>query len=252
MKRIAATLLGLVLALTGLTPAHAFDDMDCGDFATQQQAQDFFVAAGPGDPHRLDGKDNDGQACESLPCPCMWDVTTAPPTVVVQPPTVVVQPPTVVVQPPPVVEQPPVAVATVGKRSVGYVVKIVDGDTIDVSVDGTKHRIRVLGIDTPEVFDGIECGGKQASKAMKSLLHIGDLVVLKRDSSQDDIDRYDRLLRYVFNDSATDIGLSLVKKGWARPYIYNHNPFLRSASYKKAGAKAERAGRGVWKHCGGF
>lgn len=41
-------------------------DQDCGDFSTQAEAQRFFEAAGPGDPHRLDG-DNDGEACESLP-----------------------------------------------------------------------------------------------------------------------------------------------------------------------------------------
>jgi endonuclease YncB( thermonuclease family) len=41
-------------------------DRDCGDFATWRQAQDFFKAAGPGDPHRLD-QDGDGIACESLP-----------------------------------------------------------------------------------------------------------------------------------------------------------------------------------------
>jgi endonuclease YncB( thermonuclease family) len=236
MKRIAAMLLGFALVLVGLTPAHAFDDKDCGDFATQQEAQNFYVASGPGDPHRLDGNDNDGQACESLPCPCMWDVTSAPPTVVSEPTTVVEQPPTV---------------TAVGKRSVGYVVKIVDGDTIDVQIGGVKHRIRVLGIDTPEVFNGVECGGKQASKAMKKLLKVDDLVVLKRDTSQDDIDRYDRLLRYVFKGS-TDVGLSLVKKGWARPYIYKGNPFTRATAYQKAGKTAKRAGHGVWDRCGGF
>ena len=41
-------------------------DRDCGDFSTQAEAQAFFEAAGPGDPHRLDG-DGDGIACESLP-----------------------------------------------------------------------------------------------------------------------------------------------------------------------------------------
>ena len=40
-------------------------DRDCGDFRTWQEAQSFFEAAGPGDPHRLDG-DRDGIACESL------------------------------------------------------------------------------------------------------------------------------------------------------------------------------------------
>lgn len=41
-------------------------DRNCGDFASQGDAQAFFEAAGPGDPHRLDGN-NDGLACESLP-----------------------------------------------------------------------------------------------------------------------------------------------------------------------------------------
>lgn len=41
-------------------------DRDCGDFKTRAEAQAFFEAAGPGDPHRLDAN-NDGEACESLP-----------------------------------------------------------------------------------------------------------------------------------------------------------------------------------------
>lgn len=42
-------------------------DRDCSDFRTQAEAQAFMDAAGPGDPHRLDGYDKDGIACESLP-----------------------------------------------------------------------------------------------------------------------------------------------------------------------------------------
>lgn len=42
-------------------------DRDCGDFRTQQEAQAFMEASGSNDPHRLDGSDNDGNACESLP-----------------------------------------------------------------------------------------------------------------------------------------------------------------------------------------
>lgn len=41
-------------------------DMDCSDFRTQREAQEFFERAGRGDPHRLD-RDNDGYACETLP-----------------------------------------------------------------------------------------------------------------------------------------------------------------------------------------
>jgi len=42
------------------------EDRDCGDFSTQTEAQAFFEAAGPTDPHRLDS-DGDGVVCESLP-----------------------------------------------------------------------------------------------------------------------------------------------------------------------------------------
>jgi micrococcal nuclease len=42
-------------------------DRDCGDFDTQAEAQAFYEAAGAGDPHRLDGGDNDGRVCERLP-----------------------------------------------------------------------------------------------------------------------------------------------------------------------------------------
>ncbi|ACV68911.1 thermonuclease family protein [Desulfohalobium retbaense] len=41
-------------------------DKDCSDFSTQAQAQRFFEAHQPGDPHQLDG-DGDGQVCEGLP-----------------------------------------------------------------------------------------------------------------------------------------------------------------------------------------
>lgn len=42
------------------------EDQDCSDFNTQPEAQRFFEANRPGDPHGLDGN-NDGEACESLP-----------------------------------------------------------------------------------------------------------------------------------------------------------------------------------------
>lgn len=51
-------------ALLAYAPAGASAaDLDCADFATQEEAQEHLY---PGDPHRLDG-DNDGVACEDLP-----------------------------------------------------------------------------------------------------------------------------------------------------------------------------------------
>ena len=54
----------LVLAFIA-TPISAQSDRDCSDFGSWREAQDFFEASGPGDPHGLD-RDNDGIACESL------------------------------------------------------------------------------------------------------------------------------------------------------------------------------------------
>ncbi len=55
-----------VTALLAAAPSNAAADYDCADFANQAEAQEYLL---PGDPYRLDG-DNDGIACEDLPCPC--------------------------------------------------------------------------------------------------------------------------------------------------------------------------------------
>lgn len=77
-----------------LPPSAQALDYDCADFATQAQAQEHLL---PGDPYRLDG-DDDGVACESLPCPC----SSGSPAPVAPTPS---YPP---VEPLPPVEEPPV------------------------------------------------------------------------------------------------------------------------------------------------
>ena len=77
--RVHSILLAMVLTVVGLVgvsfaaagPASAGGDRDCGDFATQAAAQQFFLSQGgpQSDPHGLDSE-GDGVACESKPCPC--------------------------------------------------------------------------------------------------------------------------------------------------------------------------------------
>lgn len=71
LRRTRLIVLTLAIAMLGLMtaaqPAAAFRDRDCSDFATQAQAQHFFMKHHPNrDPHRLDA-DHDGLACEDLP-----------------------------------------------------------------------------------------------------------------------------------------------------------------------------------------
>jgi endonuclease YncB( thermonuclease family) len=66
---------------------------------------------------------------------------------------------------------------------------VADGDTIAVRIGGREEDIRFIGIDTPEVCFGVECGGPQASASMKRMLEPGDQVSLVRDRTQANRDR---------------------------------------------------------------
>lgn len=215
------------LAGSGVAPPEpataAGGDRDCGDFATQQQAQQFFESHGPGDPHRLDG-DGDGVACEDLPCPCASGGGDGG-------------------------GDPDGGGGDGGGRRGATVTDIADGDTISVSLRGREESVRFIGIDTPEVYFGEECGGAQASASMERMLDVGDRVRLIRDRSQDNRDRYDRLLRYVLR-KGRDIGRKQIRKGWAEVYVFE-TPFQRLSSYRSAQDRARSRDRGVWGNCGG-
>lgn len=134
-------------------------------------------------------------------------------------------------------------------RQAAVVIKITDGDTIKVRLaNGRRRDVRLLGIDTPEVYGTVECGGPRASRSLKMLLPLRSRVVLVSDPTQAYRDRYGRLLRYVMKDRR-DINRAQVAKGWATAYVYNNNPFKRVAPYRKSQAIAKAAPRGIWKLC---
>jgi len=221
-----APIIGLIAALLAVLapmPARAVADKDCADFDTQAQAQNFYRNNDPNnDPHRLDGSDNDGIVCESLPCPCSTqsqpDKATAGPTTL---------------------------------RQRARVIKVIDGDTVDVRMTGgAKRRVRLVGIDTPEVYGRVECGGRKASASLMRLLPAGTGVRLISDPTQARTDRYGRLLRYVTKSSTgADMNRKQVWSGWARVYVYDHVPFKRVGSYRDAQRSANAHDRGIWKLC---
>jgi micrococcal nuclease len=126
--------------------------------------------------------------------------------------------------------------------------RVIDGDTIDTDAG----RVRLLAIDTPEVYSHRECGGPEASAATKRLLSAGAAVRLYRDPGEPDTDLYGRLLRYVYTTrpGTDDIGRELVREGWAE--VYKSYPTSKTPSYLKVQAVAKRHNRGVWGECGKF
>lgn len=133
----------------------------------------------------------------------------------------------------------------------GSVTDVVDGDTIDVLMpSGAEKRVRLLGIDTPEVYGEVECGGPEASAWTKRYLPVGTRVELVSDPSQSLKDQYGRLLRYVTKlSTGKDVNRRLVAKGWATLFVWDGDPFDRVGSYRKAQRDAKDAGRGIWGLC---
>lgn len=135
-------------------------------------------------------------------------------------------------------------------RQQATLVKVVDGDTIAVLINGKNETIRIIGIDTPEVVDPrktVECFGKEASEtARKYFEDSGKKLWLEADATQDDRDKYRRLLRYVFIDGGSvDFGKIMIELGFASEYTYNV-PYKYQQAYKQAEKEAREAKKGLW------
>ncbi len=136
----------------------------------------------------------------------------------------------------------------------GRVVTVTDGDTLRVDVGrGGDERVRLIGIDTPELHrpeTPVECGARAAAAAMARRA-ASRRVRLVGDPTQDARDRYGRRLAYVELADGEDLGEAMVRDGWAEPYVYDRTPFARVGRYRRAARAAARAGRGVHGACGG-
>lgn len=134
--------------------------------------------------------------------------------------------------------------------STGTVVAVVDGDTIDVDLDEGKQRIRVIGIDTPEIAREAgktsDCYAEEARTFLDELLY-GRTVELRSDPSQDNIDKYGRLLRHVYIDGQNAAHEAL-SAGMGREYTYSA-PYEGQADYQAAEEAARGGQLGLWGVC---
>jgi len=131
------------------------------------------------------------------------------------------------------------------------VVRVVDGDTIIVEIDGRQERLRYIGVDTPESVQPntpVECFGREASAENARLVE-GKRVELERDVS--DRDRFDRLLRYVYvveNGQRVFVNEALVANGFA--YASTFPPDVKFEDDLRAAQREARdAKRGLWGAC---
>lgn len=135
---------------------------------------------------------------------------------------------------------------------VGVVEWVVDGDTLDVEIGGRRERVRLIGIDTPEmnVEEGApECFAPEATAFLTDLLPAGSDVRLVRDVvGRDD---YGRLLAYVYRRSdELFVNEAILANGYARPLTIAPNDAF-TAEFVAATRAAKQAETGLWAACSG-
>ena len=134
--------------------------------------------------------------------------------------------------------------ALAGDFETAKVIKVIDGDTIEVLLQGQQYRVRYTLVNTPETHHptkGVEPFGPEAAEANRRLV-AGKTVRLEKDVSE--TDQYGRLLRYVYVDGLL-VNEELLRLGMAQ--VATFPPDVKYVDRFLATQKAaQEAGVGMW------
>jgi micrococcal nuclease len=128
-----------------------------------------------------------------------------------------------------------------------YVVRAIDGDTIEVRLDGRREDVRYIGVDTPETVKPgtpVQCFGPRAHRFNARLVE-GRRVRLELGVERRDV--YGRLLAYV-HLGRRFVNAELVRRGFARTLAIAPNTRF-AERFARLQLAAARAGRGLWGVC---
>lgn len=132
-------------------------------------------------------------------------------------------------------------------RTPARVVRVIDGDTIEVKIGAETGRVRYIGIDTPETVDPrrpVGCFGREASQRNRELVD-GKAVELEKDISE--TDDFGRLLRYVWLGGEM-VNAMLVREGYAVSSTYPPDVKYQDL-FLSLQREAQEADRGLWSAC---
>jgi endonuclease YncB( thermonuclease family) len=124
-------------------------------------------------------------------------------------------------------------------------VRVIDGDTLELS---NGRRVRLLQIDAPEA--GEECYADRATAELRAILDQGAPITLEADPNLDDVDQFDRLLRYVHMGSM-NVNVQLVKRGAVGVWFFEGDRGKYAERLEREVRSARQAGRGLWGACPG-
>jgi micrococcal nuclease len=139
---------------------------------------------------------------------------------------------------------------TVIQQEQATLVRVVDGDTVLVRIDGKEQSVRLIGVDAPEVkgpYAELECYGNESKDYLSELLPTEDQVILEYDDSQGRYDKYDRILAYIFLGEK-NIGEYMIQNGYAQEFTYKRDYRYQSA-FRAAENFANMNDFGLWSEC---
>lgn len=135
----------------------------------------------------------------------------------------------------------PLDTPAVQPEETALVIRVIDGDTIEI-LGGQK--VRYIGIDTPETGAKDECFAQEAEQRNRELVE-GKTVRLEKDRSE--VDRYGRLLRYVFVDDQM-VNQTLVAEGYAYSKAYPPDTAYQQ-ELEQLELEARSESMGLWTAC---
>jgi endonuclease YncB( thermonuclease family) len=134
------------------------------------------------------------------------------------------------------------------QRLAGRVVRAVDGDTLEVALDGgATETVRLIGVDTPETVKPdtpVQCFGPRASRFEHRTVEGRRVRLL---TGVEPRDFYGRLLAYVWVDGRF-LEAELLRRGLARTLTFHPNDRF-ATRFERIAGDAARAGKGLWNAC---
>lgn len=126
------------------------------------------------------------------------------------------------------------------------VTKVHDGDTVSVIINNNEERVRLIGIDAPEMGQGQ--WGKKAKRKLLDMIRKSDNTV-RIELDVDERDKYGRVLAYLWTKDMKMINEEMVKSGYA--LLYTVPPNVRYVErLKRAQEVASSKGIGIWSEKG--
>lgn len=132
-----------------------------------------------------------------------------------------------------------------GSGGLAFVESIIDGDTVDVVIEDVTVRVRLIGVDTPEI-NNAECYSQEAKTYISSLL-ADQFVWLEYENGSPTYDKYGRLLAYLYAADYTLVNLALIKEGYGKALTYF--AFNLSDQFVLEERFAQANGLGLWSNC---